>query len=207
MNQMLRYSHNTNLVGHEHSSLNNVHLIAGEISKLLIRSPTSPADQKLDQEITLAQEESSNMVVEPLSTLMLINASLGIARSLVHTIQELYELAEQYETAALGIRTVATQCNTFRIAIQRINDWLTKQDETTRQNLDEDFWQALADNLDTGKLVIEDLEKRIKGLKKDAAKFWTRTKYLWNSTVIAELQSQIQGLMSALGILIQVIEM
>lgn len=145
--------------------------------------------------------------MDPVSIVVLTNASLGIARSLVHTINELYELAEQYETAALGIRTVATQCNSFRVAIQRISTWLTKQDEASRHNLDADFWQALADNLETGTLVIDDLEKRIKGLKKDSAKFWTRTKYLWNSGVISELQSQIQGLMSAVSILIQVIEM
>lgn len=145
--------------------------------------------------------------MDPVSIVMLTNASLGIARSLAHTVKELYELAEAYETAALGIRTVATQCNSFRIAIQRISNWLTTQDETSRHNLDDDFWQALADNLETGRLVLDDLEKRIKGLKKDSAKFWTRTKYLWNSVVIGELQSQIQGLMSAVSILVQVIDM
>lgn len=146
-------------------------------------------------------------MADPVSILMAVNASLGIARSLVHTIKELYELAEQYETAALAIRTLATQCNTFRVAIQRISKWLATQDETSRQDLDEDFWQALVQNLDTGALVISDIEKRIRGLKKDSAKFWIRTKYLWNSVVIGELQSQMQGLMSAVSILVQVIEM
>lgn len=145
--------------------------------------------------------------MDPVSIVMLTNASFAIARSLVHTIKELYEIAEAYETAALGIRTVATQCNSFRVAIQRINSWLTTQDESSRYNLDEDFWQALADNLETGRLVLDDLEKRIAGLKKDSAKFWIRTKYLWNSVVISELQSQIQGLMSAVSILVQVIDM
>lgn len=145
--------------------------------------------------------------MDPVSVIALTNASLGIARSLVHTVKDLYELAEAYETAALGIRTVATQCNSFRIAVQRINTWLNTQNESTRHNLDDDFWQALADNLETGRLVLEDLEKRIKGLKKNPAKFWTRTKYLWNSVVISELQSQIQGLMAAVSILIQVIDM
>lgn len=145
--------------------------------------------------------------MDPVSILALTNASFAIARSLVHTVKELYELAEAYETAALGIRTVATQCNSFRIAIQRINTWLTKQSEATRSNLDDDFWQALSDNLETGQLVLEDLEKRISGLKKTPSKFRTRTKFLWNSVVISELQSQIQGLMSAVSILIQVIDM
>lgn len=145
--------------------------------------------------------------MEPATILALTNASLGIARSLVHTVKELYELAEAYETAALGIRTVATQCNSFRVAIQRIHTWLKSQDESSRYNLDEDFWQALNDNLETGKLVLDDLERRISGLKKDSAKFWTRTKYLWNSVVISELQSQIQGLMAAVSILVQVIDM
>lgn len=145
--------------------------------------------------------------MEPVSIVALTNASFGIARSLVHTVKELYELAEAYETAALGIRTVATQCNSFRVAIQRIHSWLMKQDESSRYDLDQDFWQALADNLETGRLVLDDLERRVMGYKKDAAKFWVRTKYLWNSVVISELQSQIQGLMSAVSILVQVIDM
>src|SRR4051794_32160360 len=99
--------------------------------------------------------------MEPVTVLAMTNASMGIARSLVHTIKELYELAEAYETAALGIRTVATQCNSFRIAVERINKWLEKQNEHSRHDLDDDFWLALAGNLDTAKLVLEDLEKRI----------------------------------------------
>lgn len=145
--------------------------------------------------------------MDPVSVLVLTNASLGIARSLAHTVKDLYELAEAYETAALGIRTVATQCSSFRIAVERINKWLVTQNENSKESLDEDFWQALSDNLDTARLVIDDLEKRIKGLKKSPAKFWTRTKYLWNSVVISELQSQIQGLILAVSILIQVIDM
>lgn len=144
--------------------------------------------------------------MEAVAILAITNASFGIARSLVHTIKELYELAEAYETAALGIRTVATQCNSFRIAVERINKWLVQQDEDSRHDLDEDFWQALSGNLDTAQAVIDDLEKRIQGLKKNPAKFWIRTKYLWNGVIIAELQSQIQGLMSAVSLLIQVID-
>lgn len=146
-------------------------------------------------------------MADPLSILMMVNASLGIARSLVHTIKELYEIAEAYETAALGIRTVATQCNSFRIAIERIHKWLLTQSENNRNDIDEDFWQALKSNLDTGAMVIEDLDRRIEGLKKSPAKFWTRTKYLWNGVVISELQGQIQGLMSAVSLLIHVIDL
>lgn len=145
--------------------------------------------------------------MDPVSIMMITNASLAIARSLIHTIKELYEIAEAYETAALGIRTVATQCNSFRIAIERINKWLPTQTGNNRSDLDEDFWQALQSNLDTGALVIEDLDKRIQGLKKSPSKFRTRTKYLWNNVVISDLQSQIQGLMSALGLLIHVIDL
>lgn len=145
--------------------------------------------------------------MDPVSILAITNASLGIARSLVHTIQELYELAEAYETAALGIKTVATQCDSFRIAINRINKWLVKQNEDSRHDLDDDFWDALSRNLETGRLVIDDLNVRIQGLKKNPAKFWTRTKYLWNHAIISELQTQIQGLMSALSLLVQVIDM
>lgn len=145
--------------------------------------------------------------MDPVSVLAITNASLGIARSLVHTIQELYELAEAYETAALGIRTVATQCDSFRIAINRINKWLVNQNESSKDNLDEDFWNALSRNLETGRLVIDDLNARIQGLKKNPAKFWTRTKYLWNHAIISELQSQIQGLMSAVSLLIGVIDL
>ena len=144
--------------------------------------------------------------MDPITVLAITNASLGIARSLVHTIKELYELAEAYETAALGIRTVATQCDSFRIAIQRINKWLQKQNGNSN-DLDEDFWNALQGNIETGRLVLEDLEKRISGLKKNSAKFWTRTKYLWNGVIIGELQSQIQGLIAAMSILLQVIDM
>jgi len=143
--------------------------------------------------------------MDPVSVLAITNASLGIARSLVHTVKELYELAEAYETAALGIRTVATQCDSFRIAIQRINKWLQKQNG--QDDLDEDFWSALQGNIETGRLVLEDLEKRISGLKKNSAKFWIRTKYLWNGVIIGELQSQIQGLIAAMSILLQVIDM
>lgn len=146
-------------------------------------------------------------MADPVSVMMLVNASFGITRSLVHTIKDLYELAEAYETAALGIRTVATQCNSFRIAVQRISKWLETQDEDTRQNLDEDFWQALAQNLDTAKMVMDDLDKRIVNLKKTPSKLWTRTKYLWNSVVISELQTQIGSLMNAVSILLQVIDM
>lgn len=145
--------------------------------------------------------------MDPVSILAITNASFAIARSLVHTIKELYELAEAYETAALGIRTVATQCNSFRIAIQRINTWLQKQNENSKDGLDEDFWHGLQGNIETARLVLEDLEKRISGLKKNPAKFWIRTKYLWNGVVIAELQSQIQGLIAAMSILLQVIDM
>lgn len=145
--------------------------------------------------------------MEPVSIVMMANASFAIARSLVHTIKELYEIAEAYETAALGIRTVATQCDSFRIAIQRINKWLEKQNEDSKHDLDEDFWRALQGNIETARLVLEDLEKRIQGLRKNSAKFWIRTKYLWNGVVIAELQSQIQGLMAAVSILLQVIDM
>ncbi|KAK5085523.1 hypothetical protein LTR05_004808 [Lithohypha guttulata] len=146
-------------------------------------------------------------MADPLSVLVMVNASMGIARSLIHTIKELYEIAEQYETAALGIRTVATQCTSFRIAIERIHKWLVKQSEENRHDLDEDFWQALKSNLDTGNMVIKDLNRRIHSFRKSPAKFWTRTKYLWNHVVISELQSQIQGLMSALGLLINVIDL
>ena len=145
--------------------------------------------------------------MDPVSIVMITNASFAIARSLVHTIKELYELAEQFETAALGIRTVATQCDSFRIAIQRVNKWLQRQNADSKDDLDKDFWQALQGNIETGRLVLEDLEKRIQGLKKNPAKFWIRTKYLWNGVVIAELQSQIQGLMAAMSILLQVIDM
>lgn len=146
-------------------------------------------------------------MADPLTILMFTNASLGIARSLVHTIKELYELAEAYETAALGIRTVATQCNSFRIAVQRISKWLQTQTEESKHDLDDDFWSALHENLETARMVMDDLDKRIAGLKKTPAKFWTRTKYLWNGVVISELQTQIGGLMSAVSILIQVIDM
>lgn len=145
--------------------------------------------------------------MDPVTILAITNASLGIARSMVHTIKELYELAEAYETAALGIRTVATQCNSFRIAVQRMSKWLTTQNETTKHDLDEDFWNALQENLQTATMVMDDLEKRIAGFKKTPAKFWTRTKFLWNGVVISELQTQIGGLMSAMSILIQVIDM
>lgn len=145
--------------------------------------------------------------MEPVSIVMMVNASLGIARSLVHTINELYELAEAYETAAVGIRTVATQCSSFKIAIDRIHKWLQGQQNHSRSDLDDDFWGALKQNLDTGGMVIDDLNRRIEAYKKTPAKFWTRTKYLWNHGIISELQSQIQGLMSALGLLIQVIDL
>lgn len=145
--------------------------------------------------------------MEPVSIVMMVNASLGIARSLVHTINELYELAESYETAALGIRTVATQCSSFKIAIERIHKWLQGQQNDPRSDLDNDFWDALKQNLDTGGMVIDDLNRRIDAYKKTPSKFWTRTKYLWNHGVISELQSQIQGLMSALGLLIHVIDL
>jgi len=145
--------------------------------------------------------------MEPVTILMMTNASIVIARSLVHTVKELYEIAEAYETAALGIRTVATQCDSFRIAIQRINKWLQKQNGESSYDLDEDFWQALQGNIETGRLVVEDLEKRIQGMKKNPAKFWVRTKYLWNGVVISELQSQIQGLMAAVSLLLRVIDM
>lgn len=146
-------------------------------------------------------------MADPVTILAITNASFAIARSLVHTIKELYELAEAYETAALGIKTVATQCTSYRIAIERINKWLTKQNEDSRHDVDDDFWQALAANTDTGRLVLEDLEKRISGMRKSPARFWIRTKFLWNGVVIAELQTQIQGLMSALRMLISVIDL
>lgn len=139
--------------------------------------------------------------------LALTNASLGIARSLVLVVKELYEIAEAYETAATGIRTIASQCSSFQIAVDRIRKWLEKQDENSRHDLDEDFWQALKDNLDTATLVIDGIKERIKGLTKSSTKFWTRTKYLWNHSVISELQSQIQALMSALSMLIHVIDL
>lgn len=145
--------------------------------------------------------------MDPVTILMMTNASIAIARSLVHTVKELYEIAEAYETAALGIRTVATQCDSFRIAIHRIGKWLQKQNGESSYDLDEDFWQALQGNIETGKLVVEDLEKRIQGMKKNPAKFWVRTKYLWNGVVISELQSQIQGLMAAVSLLLRVIDM
>lgn len=143
--------------------------------------------------------------MEPVTILALTNASFAIARSLLHTTKELFELAEAYKTAALGIQTVATQCDSFRIAIQRVNAWLVKQNENAKH--DEEFLEALKENMIISRLVLEDLEKRIQGSKKYPVKFRSRTKYLWNGVVIAELQSQIQGLMAAMSILLQVIDM
>ena len=145
--------------------------------------------------------------MDPVSILAITNASIGITRSLVLVVKELYEIAESYETAATGIRTIASQCTSFQIAVDRIRKWLEKQSETSRHDLDEDFWHALKDNLDTSNLVIGDIQNRIKGWSKSSTKFWTRTKYLWNHSVISELQSQIQALISALSILIHVIDL
>jgi len=145
--------------------------------------------------------------MEPITILALTNASFAIARSLFHTTKELFELAEAYKTAALGIQTVATQCDSFRIAIQRVNAWLVKQNENAKHDLEEEFLEALKENMVISRLVLEDLEERIQGSKKYPVKFRSRTKYLWNGVVIAELQSQIQGLMAAMSILLQVIDM
>ena len=146
-------------------------------------------------------------MADPVSIAGLAMQAFTLTKDLWEMGQLIEKVTQNYKTAASGIRAIASQCSSYRIAVIRISKWLSRQNESTKAGLEDDFWRALLENLQSGAEVIMFIEKEIVDLKNKALGRRNKAKYVWNVDGIAIYQNQLSGLMSALAMLIQVIDM
>lgn len=144
--------------------------------------------------------------MEPISAISLISSCASLTKTCISVSKTLSDLADKYKHAELSILSLAEECNTIQLAWARIERWAS-------QNLDnlDDFGELkerLPKSIYTGNLVMSALAEDLKNLQSSTGTGLRRkTRLVWNDTAMRDHQHRLRGQVTALTLLLGVLQL
>ena len=146
--------------------------------------------------------------MDPTTVISIMSGSLGLAVKVGTVVNDLYKLSMRFKYAQLTLESIASECEMVQAAWEGIEAWAKKQptepDEGRQRLLD-----RLSKSLLFGTMVFGKLEEDLKEFLAEPQNlgFFRRTKLVWNEDCFAQHQNRIRGQVTALTLLLQVIDL
>lgn len=144
--------------------------------------------------------------MDPLSILSLVEACAGLTVTAGKLAIGLKSLADNYRSAALTFRSLSNQCKLFATAVRAIHAWMEEAPDTL--SIDDSIWEQLADSLECANDTIYALENELVNTSKGTVNtFWEKVNVVWNVQCLQELQDCIHKQITALGVILQIMNL
>lgn len=143
--------------------------------------------------------------MDPASIVGLVSACSNLVKTCGGVVETLYTLVETYKDAELSILSIIEECETVRFAWSRLEEWA----ESSARHIDsyEELLRRLQRSIYTGQLIMAALEEDLNNTIPKTGTFRRRAGLIWNEAIFQAHQSRIRGQVSALQLLVQVINM
>jgi hypothetical protein len=143
--------------------------------------------------------------MDPASIVGLVAACSSLTKQCASVVDTLHSLVETYKHAELAILSIAEECGTIQFAWRRIAEWangnLHQVDDF------EELGERLQRSIYCGELVMSALEAEIMAITSKTSSLMRRIGVVRNSSVFIEHQTRLRGQVTALQLLIQVLNL
>ena len=140
-------------------------------------------------------------MADPLTVTSIITAAVGLVIQCGKIAQGLNTLAEKYKSSEVKIRGMRHQCETLKLAWDRIKTWCELHGESDFS--DTLLIQRLTEDLELGMVIMSALEKDMSSfLIAPRPIFWQRTRFVWNEQLFQNHQSRIDQHVTSMQLLL-----
>ncbi|KAH7379227.1 hypothetical protein DE146DRAFT_308450 [Phaeosphaeria sp. MPI-PUGE-AT-0046c] len=143
--------------------------------------------------------------MDPASIIGLVAACSSLTKQCASVVKALHGLIETYKSAELIILAVATECETIQFAWCRIETWA--QEQLHHVDDFEEVEARLQKSIYCGELVMSALEEELLNITSRSGSFGRGSGLTWNNSVLNEHQHRIRGQVTALQLLLQVLNL
>lgn len=140
----------------------------------------------------------------------LVDASAGLILKCGSVAKSLHDLTGKYKNAELTLKTIIQLVDVIKAAWIRIKEW----DEQYQLYGDlstavVELWKRLGTSLECGDLAISALETDLGSFRSEKGPFGIkqRSRIIWDSTGLQDHQSRLRDQASAMGLLLQVLQL
>ena len=145
-------------------------------------------------------------VMDPVSIISLVDASLDLALKCASAVKQLNDLASKYKYAKLTILSITQNLDTMQIAWDRIGAW-TEMYSSSGNADDRGLFLRMARFLETGALVIDALEEDLLPFDLENLTLAQRSRFVWNETMLQAHQSRVRDQAASITLLLQAIQL
>ena len=153
-------------------------------------------------------------MADPLSVLSIVEGSLGLIIQCGSVLRNLSEIAGKFKQARLTLMSMTEEIETIKLAWQKIREWSEAssknlEDATAQSVHDHSIMERLNRSLDCCALVMTALENDLSVYMTKARinNFRLRSKFVWNEKALQDHQQRIRGQVSAMNLLLQVLQL
>ena len=140
-------------------------------------------------------------MADPLTVASIISAAVGLVFQCGKISQDLKTLAGKYKSSEVEIKGMRHQCETLKLAWDRIKAWCELHGESDLSDVL--LIQRLTEDLDLGRVIMSALEKDMSSfLQEPRPLFWQRTKFVWNEKLFQNHQSRIDRHVASMKLLL-----
>lgn len=140
-------------------------------------------------------------MADPLTVTSIISAAVGLVVQCGKIAQGLKNLAEKHKSSEVEIEGMRHQCETLKLAWDRIKTWCELHGESDVS--DTLLIQRLTEDLELGRVIMSALEKDMGSfLQEPRPLFWQRTRFVWNAQLFQNHQSRIDRHVTSMELLL-----
>jgi hypothetical protein len=143
--------------------------------------------------------------MDPASVVGLVAACCSLTKQCASVVTTLHGLIETYKHAELAILSIAEECSTIQFAWRKIAEWA--DGNLHRVDDFEELGERLQRSIYCGELVMSALEEDIMAVTSNSSNFKRRIGVVWNKSIFVEHQTRLRGQVTALQLLIQILNL
>lgn len=146
-------------------------------------------------------------MADPVTILSIVNGSVGLALKIGTVIQTLYDISQKFKQAQPTILSAAAECETIQTAWTAIERWAQSQPDGG--SVESGLLERLSKSLQMGNMVISAFEDDILAWNRKSTNpgFLSRSKIVWEEATFSQHQFRIRGQVTAMTLLLQVINL
>lgn len=143
-------------------------------------------------------------MADPATALSIANASFGLVIKCAKVAQDLHELAAKFKHAELDILAAVDDCETIRLAWQRIAKWCEHW-----ANPNAEVLARLQQSLKVGDMVMSAMESDLTAFMNQSKPVGIRkrTRLVWNERLLRSHQERVRVQVTTMNLLMTVIQL